>query len=347
MSLLAFVSPDPTPTPSSNPRSAFALQHTGPDVELRGVVVRDDRHAWASGAKGTVLRTSDGKTWETLRVAGGEDLDFRDLEAPAPSALVLMAAGPGDKSRIYVSADGGDRWALSHTNPDEKGFYDAIAFFDEKEGLVLGDPVGGRFVVRKTDDAGATWKDVPGQEMPPAREGEGAFAASGTCLTALSRGNDAWFVTGGAGVGRVFHSADRGKTWSVADSPIQAGNASSGLFSVAFLDSTAGFVVGGDYKQPKLAALNGARTADGGKTWLPAPIGESGYYSAVRGVPLTNGELVAVGPTGSARSSDLGRTWTRLDDTPLNAAAFAGPRAGWGVGPKGTIVRITDRVVGP
>ena len=318
----------------------WRVQHTGPDVELRGVAVRDETHAWASGAKGVVLRTRDGEKWETLRVAGGEDLDFRDLEAPAGNAVVLMSAGPGDKSRIYVSADGGDRWTLAHTNPDEKGFYDAIAFFDEKVGLVVGDPVNGKFVVRKTEDGGATWADVAGLDIPPAREGEGAFAASGTCLTALNGRSDAWFVTGGAGVGRVFHTKDRGKTWTVADSPVKAGNASSGLFSVAFVDAMSGFVVGGDYKQTTLAALNGARTEDGGKTWIPAPIGESGYYSSVRAIPLTNGELIAVGPTGSAHSTDGGRKWTKLDDTPLNAAAFAGPTAGWGVGPKGTVVRI-------
>jgi photosystem II stability/assembly factor-like uncharacterized protein len=317
------------------------VQHTGPDVELRGIAVRDESHAWAGGAKGTVLRTKDGEKWEPLRVPGGEELDFRDLEAPSASTVVLMSAGPGDKSKIFVSADGGDHWTLAHTNPDEKGFYDAIAFFDEKVGLVVGDPVGGKFVVRKTEDGGATWSDVAGLEMPPARENEGAFAASGTCLTALYLRSDAWFVTGGAGVSRVFHSKDRGKTWTVAESPVKAaGNASSGLFSIAFVDALSGFVVGGDYKQPALAALNGARTEDGGKTWIPAPIGESGFYSAVRGVPLTNGELVAVGPTGSATSTDLGRTWKKLNDTPLNAAAFAGPRAGWGAGAKGTVVRI-------
>ena len=46
-----------------------------------------------------------------------------------------------------------------------------------------------------------------------------AFAASGTCL--ITRGtNDAWFVTGGAKVARLFHSGDRGKTWSVSETPI-------------------------------------------------------------------------------------------------------------------------------
>ncbi|HSB36396.1 MAG TPA: hypothetical protein VLH41_05930 [Thermoanaerobaculia bacterium] len=174
---------------------------------------------------------------------------------------------------------------------------------------------------------------MPDAVMPPALEGEGAFAARGTCLFALKGRRDAWFVTGGAKVSRVFHTADRGRTWSVAETPVKAGNASSGLFSVAFLDPFAGFVVGGDYKEPGLAALNGARTEDGGKTWLPAPVSVSGYFSAVRAIPL-------VGPTGTARSTDLGRTWRRLDETPLNAAAFEGPRAGWAVGPEGTIVKF-------
>jgi photosystem II stability/assembly factor-like uncharacterized protein len=281
-----------------------------------------------------------------VSVPGGEALDFRDAEALDGNTVVLMSAGPGDASRIYRSGDGGAHWTLAHTNPDADGFYDAIAFWDARNGLVMGDPVKGRFSVRVTHDGGATWTAVASESLPPALEGEGAFAASGTCLAVRRGGQEAWFVTGGARVSRVFRTPDRGRTWSVAETPVPAGKASAGLFSVAFLDGSRGFVAGGDYKDARLAALNGARTEDGGKTWSPAPIAPSGFMSAVVAVPKTPADLVAVGLAGSAISHDAGRTWVSLGETPLNAVAFADARTGWAVGPKGTVLRFGAAAVG-
>jgi photosystem II stability/assembly factor-like uncharacterized protein len=319
--------------------ASWVPQPSGSDSELRGLAVLDAKHAWASGSGGTVLRTQDGEHWDKLAVPGGETLDFRDIETLDAKTVVLMSAGPGEASRIYRSADAGATWALSHTNPDKKGFYDAIAFWDARHGIVMGDPVDGHFVVRVTEDGGRTWTAPEALTMPVARKDEGAFAASGTCLTALKDGREAWFVTGGATAARVFRTADRGRTWTVSETPVSAANASSGLFSIAFLDSSRGYALGGDYKQPKFDGLNGARTEDGGRTWAPAPVSRTGFLSAVQAIPGTGADLVAVGLAGEAMSRDAGRTWTSRGDTPMNAVAFCAPGVGWAVGPKGTILR--------
>jgi photosystem II stability/assembly factor-like uncharacterized protein len=315
-------------------------QHSGSDAELRGLAVRDAQHAWASGSGGTVLRTLDGEHWERVKVEFGEKLDFRDLESLGGDRLVLMSAGEGEASKIFQSTDGGATWHRLHTNPDPKGFYDAIAFWDDQNGILLGDPVKGRFVVRTTANGGRTWYAPKRLEMPLALAGEGAFAASGTCLFVLKGTNDAWFVTGGGKTSRVFHSNDRGVTWTAAETPLSAANASSGLFSIAFADAKHGFVTGGDYKQPKFAGLNGARTEDGGATWAPAPLSATGFYSAVIPVPGTASDWIAVGLAGTAASHDGGRTWTSVGNQPFNAVAFTDPHTGWAVGPKGTIVRF-------
>ena len=313
-------------------------QKSGVEAQLRGLAVLDGKHAWASGEGGTVLRTRDGEKWEKVAVPGGGELDFRDVEALDAKTVILMSAGTGGASRIYRSTDGGAAWTLLHTNPDPQGFYDAIAFWDSRRGILLGDPVEGRFVVRLTEDGGSTWRAPPPGSIPVAMPGEGAFAASGTCLTVRRGGVEAWFVTGGARVSRVFRTKDGGLSWSASAVTVPAGNASSGLFSVAFLDARRGFVSGGDYKRPDLEALNGARTEDGGRTWKPSPIAPSGFFSALAVLPWDPESLFAVGPMGSAVSRDAGRTWSAVDKTPLNAVAFA-ERAGWAVGPKGTIVR--------
>jgi photosystem II stability/assembly factor-like uncharacterized protein len=319
--------------------AAWVPQSSGSTAELRGLAVLDATHAWTSGAGGAVLRTKDGERWEKLTVPGGEALDFRDVEALDANAVVLMSAGIGDAARIYRSTDAGTTWTLVHTNPDKDGFYDAIAFWDAQNGIVMGDPVNGRFAVRVTGDGGATWAAPERLAMPEALPGEGAFAASGTCLFALKGSGDAWFVTGGAKVARVFHTKDRGRSWTVAETPAPAGNASSGLFSVAFLDGRRGFSAGGDYKQPAFAGLNGIRTDDGGATWTPAPLSATGFYSAVVPVLTAKDELAAVGLAGEAVSHDAGRTWTRIGEISMNAVAFSDARTGWAVGPKGTILR--------
>jgi len=317
-------------------------QTSGSTAELRGIAVRDATHAWATGAGGAVLRTRDGKTWEKVAIPDGGDLDYRDVAALTDEVVVLLACGPGGKSRVYRSTDAGKTWKLVHTNPDADGFYDAFAFWDDKNGILVGDPVKGNFQILLTSDGGATWTLQPPGTFPPAFKGEGLFAASGTCLIALPSTKRAWFVTGGARVSRVFQTLDGGHYWNSFVTPLAAGNPSSGLFSVAFLDEMRGVVVGGDYKDPKKVGLNAARCDDGGRKWTPAPISAAGFYSAVVAVGGGKDRLVAVGPVGIAVSDDAGKSWIQVDATPLNAAAFAGPDAGWAVGTKGTIVRLTS-----
>ncbi len=327
----AFWSPLPSPTPS----------------DLRGVSTPSDGIAWASGTKGTYLRTSGGEPWTAATVPGAETLDFRDVEAFDARSAVLMSAGPGPASRIYRTGDGGAHWDLALENPDPKGFFDAIAFWDRNRGLALGDPVDGRFVLYATEDGGAHWTRVPMEGIPPARTGEGAFAASGTCL-AVGPDGHAWFGTGGGGEsGRVFRSSDRGRTWTAAFSGIPATTESSGVFSLAFRDAFRGVAVGGDYKLARATTPSIARTDDGGATWTAVRIGGvNHYYSAVAVVPGTNPSiLVAAGPTGAAWSADEGRTWKeQSSDVAYNAIAFSGARFGWIVGPAGHLGRVSDGV---
>src|SRR5262249_16128431 len=57
-------------------------QMSGTDVQLRGISAVSDQIAWASGAKGTVLRTIDGgEHWAKVNVPDAEALDFRDVQA--------------------------------------------------------------------------------------------------------------------------------------------------------------------------------------------------------------------------------------------------------------------------
>jgi photosystem II stability/assembly factor-like uncharacterized protein len=174
--------PDPTaPTPPRVPSLFWEMQPVGTVAKFRGLSVVNADVVWASGTGGTVVLTTDGgKTWAVNVVPEAAELDFRDVEAFGPEVAYVLAAGDGEKSRIYKTTDGGATWALQFTNRDPAGFFDAIAFWDDSHGLALGDPVGGKFQLVHTTD-GKTWQPLSG-EMPAALADESAFAASGTCL---------------------------------------------------------------------------------------------------------------------------------------------------------------------
>jgi photosystem II stability/assembly factor-like uncharacterized protein len=249
---------------------------------LRGVSAVSQQVAWASGTHGTYLRTADGRNWTPSQVPGAESLDFRAVVAFSADEAFLMSAGPGDLSRIYHTTDAGQHWQLQFTNTNPKGFFDSMVFWDPNHGIVLGDPIPDengklRFELLMTED-GKTWNQIPPAQLPPAEEGEGAFAASNTCIAILN--SNIWFATGGK-VARVFHSPDRGQTWQVFPTPIAHGADSAGIFSIAFRDPMHGAIAGGDYKHPDEDGPNLAFTNDGGKTWTLSQIFPQSYYSAV------------------------------------------------------------------
>jgi photosystem II stability/assembly factor-like uncharacterized protein len=314
-------------------------QMSGVDVQLRGISTVSQKIAWASGAKGTVLRTLDsGRHWEKLTVAEAEGLDFRDIQAFDDKTAFVLSIGPGEQSRIYKTADGGRHWQLQFTNRDPKAFYDCFAFWDRNHGMAFSDSVDGSFPLLAFD--GNDWRPLVPHTLPSALPNEGGFAASGTCIATAGK-NDVWFVTGGLAA-RVFHSADRGKNWTVVNSSILSGAPTQGIFSITFWDSARGVIVGGDYNNPKNQEKNAAFTTDGGKNWTLASRGPQGYRSAVAFIPHTSPLiLVSAGTSGSDYSLDGGRAWQPLDAEDYNAVSFSGPSAGWAVGPKGRIARFT------
>jgi photosystem II stability/assembly factor-like uncharacterized protein len=325
-------------------------QASNTTVRLRGVSAVSESVAWASGNLGTYARTTDGgRTWHSAVVPGAEALDFRDVDAFDASTAYLLAIGEGDKSRIYKTTDGGKTWALQFRNENPAAFFDAMAFWDRDHGIAMSDPVAGRFLVITTSDGGRTWMPAPPERMPPALEGEGGFAASGTCIAVEGKSN-VWFGTGGPAGARVFRSSDGGRTWAVAPAPLAAGRA-AGVFSLTFWDARHGVAVGGDYTKEKDSTGNAATTDDGGRTWkaVRGNARPAGYRSAVARVPgAPSPTLVAVGPSGTDYSLDGGRTWKPLGAEGFHAASFAAGRqsAGWAVGENGLIARYTGPASG-
>ncbi len=321
----------------------WELQSSPAKASLRGLFAVDDTTAWASGSSGTVLRSIDGRSWSDVSVAEAEKLDFRDIHAfDADTALVLSAGSPG---RVYRTEDGGRSWRRVYSDERPEIFFDAMAFWDRRYGIAFGDPIDSRLTIIATRDGGRTWQAIPGPRVP---EKVAGFAASGTSLCVLGNA-DAWIGTGGPQrtdsakppSALVFHSSDRGVTWTQHTAPLATG-ASSGIFSLAFSDARIGVAVGGDYLKPDRAAGNVAVTRDGGVTWQVPRAKPRGYRSCVTLLRRPNGRVlwVAVGPSGTDVSFDSGDTWQPVDRHPFHSVA-ASPtgRVLWASGADGRIAR--------
>jgi photosystem II stability/assembly factor-like uncharacterized protein len=284
-------------------------------LQLRGVSVARDGTIWAGSQHGIIIHSADeGASWATDTIAAARTFDLRGIAAVDQLTAHAMVAS-ADTGRIFVTRDGGLTWTLEYDDTRHGVFLDAIALWNPRELIVLGDPIGDAFTVLVSHDAGAHWTAV---HPPPALPGEAAFAASNTCLT-TGRHGAAWFVTGGSHTtARIFHTADYGEHWSVTSLPLLAGNASSGAFSVAF-NGRHGVVVGGDYAVPDSSRSNVVLTEDGGATWSSGPVpGAVPYFSAV--APLRAG-WIATGTRGTWISRNGGRSWARVDTTAYNAIA--------------------------
>jgi len=305
-------------------------------ASLRGLAVVNEKIVWASGAGGTFLKTIDGgKNWTIGSVPGAEKLDFRDVEAFDADTAYLLSIGEGESSRIYKTSDGGASWKMQFKNENPKAFFDAIAFWDKRHGIAMSDPVDGKYLLLKTDD-GETWKVLDNSQMPNAKAGEAAFAASGTCL--ITQGKTNVFLVSGGQEARVFRSKNRGKSWKVADTPITKGTAGSGIFSIAMFDSKNGVIVGGNYEKPNENTNNLAFTNDGGASWILGK-GLNGYRSGVAFIDKKT--IVAVGSSGSDLSNDGGQTWKNVDKENYNSVSAKGKNSIWAVGANGLVAKFS------
>ncbi len=225
---------------------AHAAQASGTTALLIAVSAVNDSVAWASGARGTWVRTIDGGvTWTAGRVPGADSLQFRDVHALDARTAWLLSSGNGSESRIYRTIDGGANWTRQFTNPDAQGFYDCMAFWDERRGVVIGDAIGDGMAVLLTVDGGERWVRVTPSSLPRAAAGEGSFAASGTCVTTAA-GGGAWIVMNTPARSRLLRTADYGRTWALETLPITT-HEGSGAQSVTFRDARHGMVLGGGY----------------------------------------------------------------------------------------------------
>ncbi len=290
-------------------------------LSIRAIQPLDENRVWFAADKGKV-GLIDGDT-PKLAVIKYEDtlLHFRSIATTSEAVFVLSIANPAVLYKIGFNGTEATNIEEVYNEKGEKVFYDSMKFWNDSEGIAIGDPVKDCMSVIITRDGGNSWEKIPCEKLPKVAMGEAAFAASNSNIALF--GNHAWVATGGQ-KSRVMHTADKGKTWEVFDTPIVQGKAMTGIYSIAFRDENNGVVFGGNWEDKSFNEGNKAITKDGGKTWkLIANGKDPGYRSSVKFVPGTEGQgIVAVGSPGISFSGDGGKTWKELSKEGFFALEF-------------------------
>ncbi len=276
---------------------------SGTKTSLRGLSVVNDNVIWVSGSGGTVGKSSNGgKNWKWMTVKGFEKVDFRDIEAFDASTAVIM--GVDAPAYILKTTDGGETWKTVYENKTKGMFLDAMDFMDDKYGIVVGDPTGGKVFVATTANGGDSWKEMDMDKRPAADSGEAFFAASGSNIRLFEK---KFYLVSGGTRSRLFTGEDK------ADLPIIQGKETTGANAIDIYDKGNGkasdrmIIVGGDFNADSSSEKNCFYSNNAGKTWKRPSEPPHGYRSCVE--YLSQDDVLACGLSGVDYSFNGGRTW--------------------------------------
>jgi len=274
---------------------------TGIKSSMRGLSVVNDKTVWVSGSGGIVgLSIDSGSTWKWMKVKGYEKTDFRDIEAFDGKTAIIM--GIDTPAIILKTTDAGETWNKVFEDKTPGMFLDAMEFWNEQSGIVIGDPIGNRIFVARTFDGGNSWRSIPEAYKPVADSGEACFASSGTNIRALNK-TEAIFITGG----KSSHVFIRDKKITM---PIIQGTESTGANSIAVKNNKIFIVVGGDFNTRDSTQKNCVITMNGGKSWSAPAVPPHGYRSCIE--YLEKKSWISCGLNGVDYSTDEGNTFTLI-----------------------------------
>lgn len=290
--------------PAQSPR--VEMLSSGTKTSLRGLSAVNDSVIWVSGSSGTVGRSTDGgRSWKWTIVKGFEKTEFRDIEAFDAGTAVIM--GIAEPAYLLRTTDGGENWKIVYENKTKGMFLDAMDFANDRQGIVIGDPLDGKVFIACTGDGGNTWSEVAGYNRPAAADGEAFFAASGTNVRFFDNGR--YYIVSGGLRSRLFISPVQ-----IIGLPVIQGRETTGANSIDIFSrrrpGRAGrrmVIVGGDFNADSSSRKNCFYSRNGGRKWKAPSTPPHGYRSCV--AFLSAKRLVACGLTGIDYSANGGKSW--------------------------------------
>ncbi len=280
------------------------------DFGGRALEYVNDSIYWFAGPNGRFGFTKNaGKTWTIDSVKFGDFVpEFRSISVVKDQVFLSNIGSPAKIIKIDAKSL---KWETVFEDLHPDAFYDAMRFWNDQEGIIIGDPQEGCLTVVITRDGGSTWNKLNCDLLPAADSGEAAYAASNTNISI--QGDKTWIATGGL-TSRILFSPDKGAHWKTYDTPIIQEKQGDGMYSVDFYDEQVGFAIGGNWEVPKADSANKMVTKDGGENWeLVSNDAGPGYSPCVQFLNRKS-DLIAVSSEGVWFSANMGQDWTKISD---------------------------------
>ncbi|RCK73939.1 MAG: Cell surface protein [Ignavibacteriae bacterium] len=267
----------------------WTVQTSGITTALYSVKAVSDQVAWACGASGRVLRTTNGGTNWTI-VTNPSTFDNHNIEAIDANTAFVCASGTDD-ARIYKTTNGGSTWTMVYQSTATGAFMNFVKMFDANNGYAQGDPIGSplKFNLLKTTDGGNTW--IPAADLPPASSTEYGWNNSHFWY-----GNSyGWFGTNNY---NVYYTTNGGVSWNSGSTPLLE------IPSIFFKNTSTG-----------LAGTNAASNAtptialstNGGATWANI---SSTLTGRAYGMDGTGDKVWVTSASNIIRTTNFGTTWS-------------------------------------
>jgi photosystem II stability/assembly factor-like uncharacterized protein len=236
-------------------KAQWVEQNSGTTNWLISVQALKHNSAWVAGGSGTVLNTnSSGTHWRNVSISGAADIwSIYALDHKTVFAIGFTA--DWSATAIWRTANNGATWKMVLSLPSSNYMLNCMTFFDDKEGIVCGDPdyafpSPNYWTIYKTYDGGLTWAPITN---PPTQDGmnfgwkNSMTHVRNTVFFGTTMFDDNFNFDPDA---RIYKSIDRGEHWTYAVTPgvVQVN-------TIQFINAMTGYACR-------------AKTIDGGVTWF-------------------------------------------------------------------------------
>ena len=240
------------------------------------------------------ISTDSGDNWiqrQTPEFRAGTDLCVYNKEK------IWFCTGDG---KIYHSSDGGSHWVLQYEDLTNQSFFDFVKFFDELNGVVIGDAAfnsGEPAPVFKTTDGGNNWLNVNDSSL----------------INEYSRDQFHTFSFPSVDVGYFYGSAndhlyktiDGGSNWEIVPLPVEV----TDIFMLKFYDEEIGMFVADNGPDTDYIY----RTIDGGENWQKLNLESNTVHHDIEFLPGKPDSVWFTDYDHIYFSANMGDTWQEVD----------------------------------